>query len=169
MPRVCKSIAELELTGTLKKNKNRYKKKIEANAIMETVQTFPPDTKIECPKSITDKAVKDFWQSYTSFAVGIQIIKPQDLVMFESLCHDLQNLRDITRQLNKLDITNPENTAVDVLLKRKSKIENSYTQKAMKFYISPADRSKLVLDSLDITKKQQETKSAIDRIISNAE
>lgn len=163
MARPRKSVAELKLTGTLQKHKDRYDKQVATDEIMSKVEFFPPDTTIKCPATIKDKVVQEFWNSYTRFSIGIHILKPQDLPLLESMCIDLQRLRDITAKIQKLDVTDATDDEVDVLLKRKTRIENSYNVKAQKFYVSPQDRSKLVLDSLDIQSKQTANQSAITR------
>lgn len=167
MSRPRKSVAELNLTGTLQNHEKRYEKQIAADTAMKAVETFPPDTKIRCPKSITDKAVKKFWNSYTHFSIGIQLLKPQDLPLLESMCLDLQSLREITLRISQADIADASDQDVDVLLRRKARIESSYIAKAAKFYVSPQDRSKLILDGLNIQQKQTENQSAITRAMQN--
>lgn len=158
-----KPVAEKKLAGTFRKD--RHAEQEQAENLLNEICCINENAVIACPESITDKTAIDFWNNQTRFLIDCRILKPQDLPLFESLCKDLEMLREITGKLSELEISDPTSEQVDILLKRKSRLENSYNSKCVKFFVSPADRAKLALDSLDIERKQQENQSAISRII----
>lgn len=158
-----KPVAEKKLAGTFRKDRHAEQEKAE-NTLSE-ICCIDENSVIQCPTTITDETAISFWNSQSDFLIRCRLLKPQDLPQLESLCRDLEMLRTITAKLDELDLSDPSNEQVDILLKRKARIENSFNTKCVKFYVSPADRAKLALDTLDIERKQQENQSAISKII----
>lgn len=157
-------ILQKKLNGTFRPD--RDSKAEQKEKLLSEICNIDENTTIACPKTITDEVAIEFWNTETKFLINCKILKPQDLPQLESLCKDLQMIRSINAKLDKLEITDPSNEEIDILLRRKSRLENSYNTKCMKFFVSPADRSKLALDTLDIERKHQENQTAISKIIS---
>ncbi len=163
MGRTRKSVAEHKLNGSYRKS--RYGEQEKAENVLSEICCIDENTVIPCPTTISDEVAISFWNHQTDFLIHCRLLKPQDLPQLESLCRDLEMLRTITAKLDELDLSDTSSEQVDILLKRKARIENSFNTKCVKFYVSPADRAKLALDTLDIERKQQENQSAISKII----
>lgn len=158
-----KPVVEKKLAGTFRKDRHAEQEK--AENLLNQICCIDQNTILTCPETITDKTAINFWDNQIKFLISCGILKPQDLPLFESLCKDLEMIREITKKLSMLEISDPTSEQVDILLKRKSRLENSYNSKCVKFFVSPADRARLALDALDIERKQQENQSAISKII----
>lgn len=143
------------LKGTL--NTTREKNKLSADTALATKPNaiFPEGTKISCPKTIQSKYVKAYWKKLTAMLVTIRVLSPADLPQLEQLCLILEKLREVQKlysDLNPLEDFEAFSNAQKVYIA----LSNKFDQLGSKYYISPAARTKLTLDELNVIKTGQE-------------
>ena len=151
--------------GTLNVTRDRQSQVRDKKLATLPAAILPPDAKLPVPKTLTDVYVRKFYKRLTAALTGIGVLSPVDLPSVEHLCFVLQNLRAVQEQLRTLSVTD---TVYDLCLKRYTLLLLQFDKLGAKFYISPADRSKLHLEELTIKKTEQDiakNDNAINRLL----
>lgn len=146
--------------GTLNKTEeNNYGKELTAvDKIKECPKViYDADTVLRCPKVITDGYVKKFWKSLTSALVAIGVLSSVDVPEVEQLCITLQKLREANKYFMKLE---PDDEEYDSFERRVNRLSTKFSELGAKYFISPAARSKLRLEDLNIQKTEKELEKA---------
>ena len=107
--------------------------------------------KIACPKEITDSYVKKFWKNYTKALLSVHAFGAGDIPQFTRLCIVLQKLREVQQTFATLSVFDED---FDLWEKRYKRLADHFDSLAGKFYLSPAERAKMKLDSLTIKEKE---------------
>ncbi|MGI5085275.1 MULTISPECIES: hypothetical protein [Treponema] len=162
MARPRKSTSELKLKGTYRDDRHKDRAIVEKE--IAELSSFKQGTKIEPPKSLTDKYVVDYFKSHTSLLVSLQILHPVDLPELELLYETLQQVRDVNRQLKKIDMVK-DFVMYEKLTKLSLKLSMRFSQLASKYYISPSARTHLELDNLELKNKKLENQSIVQKLI----
>ncbi len=155
------------LKGTL--NVTREKRNPSADTVIATKPDaiFPEGTKIACPKAIKTKYVRAYWKKLTAMLVTIRVLSPSDIPQLEQLCLILEKLREVQSLFSDLDPLEDFEAFANVQ-KVYIALSNKFDQLGSKYYISPAARTKLTLDELNVIKTGQEiqkNESAISALI----
>lgn len=159
-----------ERRGTINvTDEKKYEEERKAEAEIKQVPSaiFPPDTKLPCPKSITDRYVKNYWKKMTTALISIGVISPLDIPEIEQLCVILQKLRKVQDTFMEID---PCDDDFDLWEKRYIRLSDKFSTLGAKYYVSPVARSKIRLDDLNIQKTQQELKkneSVLAKLLEN--
>lgn len=155
----------------LKKYEGTYRKDRDAAAevqqkkIKETALILDA-TSVSCPKTITDKYCKAYWKKLTQGLLSIGVLSAADIPQIEQLCVCLQKLREVQQVFLE---TSPFDKDYDDIQKRWIALSNKFDLLGAKYYISPAARSKLKLEDLNIQKAEQDlskNQNAIEKLLS---
>ena len=150
--------------GTL--NTTRAKNEIQKEKIINsTPLVFSDVKKVSCPKEITDSYVRKFWKNYTQALLSVHAFGAGDIPQFTRLCVLLQKIREVQAVLIELSVFDK---SFDTWERRYKHLSEHFDQLASKFYLSPAERSKMKLDQLTVIKAEQDivkNQSAIGRLL----
>lgn len=155
------------LKGTLNTTREKNKPSVDTALAKKSTAIFPEETKIACPKTIKSKYVKAYWKKLTAMLVSIRVLSPADIPQLEQLCLILEKLREVQKfysDLDPLEDFEEFSNAQKVYIA----LSNKFDQLGSKYYISPAARTKLTLDELNVIKTGQEiqkNESAISAIL----
>ena len=150
-----KPIAQKKLEGTYIKCRDADREKAES-ALSEKKLAFPPDARLRAPKCLTTREGRAYWRNLTQMLIALQVLSPADLPQVEELCVLLEKrneARDIFLSVSPLD------EEYDRLMKAYLKLCAQFDALAKNYYISPAARSKLALDMLNVKKTANEVKA----------
>ena len=144
-----------KLKGTLNTTREKNNRSADEVIAKKPSAIFPEETKISCPKTIRTKYVKAYWKKLTAMLVSIRVLSPSDIPQLEELCIILEKLREVQQIFTDLDPLEDFDT-----FERTQRVyialSNKFDQLAGKYYISPAARTKLTLDELNVIKTGQE-------------
>ena len=155
------------LKGTLNTTREKNKPSVDTALAKKSTAIFPEETKIACQKTIKSKYVKAYWKKLTAMLVSIRVLSPADIPQLEQLCLILEKLREVQKFYSDLDPLE-DFEAFSNAQKVYIALSNKFDQLGSKYYISPAARTKLTLDELNVIKTGQEiqkNESAISAIL----
>ena len=156
-----------KLKGTFREDRERKNPSTDVVIATKPNAIFPEGTKISCPKTIQSKYVKAYWKKLTAMLVTIRVLSPADLPQLEQLCLILEKLREVQKLYSDLDPLNDFEAFANAQ-KVYIALSNKFDQLGSKYYISPAARTKLTLDELNVIKTGQEiqkNESAISALL----
>jgi len=165
------SIAEKKLSGDFKKHikRNQSQEQSELIAQENAPTRLDDNTKIDLPKEITNKEVIYWFNSYSENAKHNGYLLPQDLATLHLAAWNLQRLLDTMSEIDKLEADDPLNDHIETLYRRVTRLQNLFDKNCIKLSVSQPDRLKLVMDAIELNRKQKEAEqqqSAIMRVIS---
>lgn len=155
--------------GTL--NTTREKKNPSADKAIAKLPgvIIPKDERLSTPKTLKSSYVRKYWKSLTNNLIQMQVLSYADIPQLENMMIILEKLRSTQEEFANCKLSNEiEIVKFDMILKLVNKLTTMFNDLASKYYVSPAARSKLTLDMLNIQKTEQEitkNKSAIDELI----
>ena len=155
------------LKGTLNTTREKNKPSADTALAKKSTAIFPEGTKIACPKTIQSKYVRSYWKKLTAMLVAVRVLSPADLPQLEELCIILEKLRKVQSLFSDLDPLEDFDT-FEKTQKVFIALSNKFDQLGSKYYISPAARTKLTLDELNVIKTGQEiqkNESAISALL----
>lgn len=156
------SVAQKKLNGTYRKDRHGKQEQTEQK-LSETC--FSPETTLTPPKEITDPFVKDYYLFHTNQLIQLKILSPSDIPEINLLYFQLQQLRQIQKQLLETDLTK-DFDQYERLTKLSIKLGNSFSELAKRYYISPTARTRIQLDNLELETKKAENQSVISKLLS---
>lgn len=143
------------LKGTLNTTREKNNPSADTALAKKSTAIFPEETKIACPKTIKSKYVRAYWKKLTAMLVSIRVLSPADIPQLEQLCLILEKLREVQTYYSDLDPLEDFDT-FEKTQKVFIALSNKFDQLGSKYYISPAARTKLTLDELNVIKTGQE-------------
>lgn len=152
--RLPQELKELNRTNNVTRDKQNADI-IQAEKTLKQVPSaiIPHGTKVACPKSITNRYVRNYWKKLTSALVALGVISPLDLPEIETLCLTLQRLREVQDTYINKSLFDED---YDEWEGRFIRLSKKFSELGAKYYVSPVARSKIRLDDLNIQKTQQE-------------
>ena len=135
--------------------------------VNNTSVLFADEVKVSVPKSLQTKYVRAYWKKLTKSLISLHVLSPNDLPQLETMCIVLEKLREAEAQLQLCEVGDME--TFEYLLKVTKTLSDKFDALAKNYYISPAARTKLRLDDLNVIKAQQEivkNNSAINNLLS---
>ena len=161
-----KPVAQKKFEGTYRKDRDQERELVEKKVI-ETGALIPKDKKISCPKSIKTKYVRSYWRKLTTTLISMQVLSEIDLPQLETMLLILEKLREVQEEFSNYTVKD-DPAIFDACLKLMQRLTQMFDSLASKYYISPAARSKLTLDVLNIQKTAQEIQknlSGVDKVM----
>ena len=143
------------LKGTLNTTREKNNPSADSVIAQKPSAIFPEETKIACPKTIKCKYVRSYWKKLTAMLVSVRVLSPSDLPQLEELCIILEKLREVQSLFSDLDPLEDFDT-FEKTQKVFIALSNKFDQLGSKYYISPAARTKLTLDELNVIKTSQD-------------
>ncbi len=147
------STAELKLNGNYRKDRHAQREETESKFRELTV--FKKGDRLEQPENITDDYVREYYKHHTAFLINLQILQAVDLPELEMMYSLLQQERAVKKRLLEVDIKdNLEEW--EKLSKLSMRLSHSFSELQKKYYVSPRERTHLLLDNLQLEKAQSE-------------
>lgn len=169
MARPRKPIEQKKLEGTYRKDRDLKNEIQEKTVASIDGVIIPKETKLTCPKTITDKYVRSYWKRLTTNLINLQVLSFNDIPQLEFMLQTLEKLRQAQIELQSCSLDDEEAIErYEQVLKITSKLSTIFNDLASKYYISPQARSKLTLDVLTIQKTAAEIdkqKSGLDAVL----
>lgn len=156
-----------KLKGTLNTTREKNNRNADEVIAKNPSAIFPEGTKITCPKTIRTKYARAYWKKLTTMLISIHVLSLADIPQLEELCIILEKLREVQElflALNPLEDFDTFEKTQKVYIA----LSNKFDQLGSKYYISPATRTKLTLDELNVIKTGQEiqkNESAISALL----
>lgn len=145
-----KPIEQKKLEGTYRVNKKE--KSPEKSPDLKLLDISPAPNSVGVPLSLNDPYVIDAWKEHTQLLIRLKSFQIVDVTELEQLYVTLQNLREVQVQLTlvmkKGIVENLE--LFESLNGAFLRLGNRFSNLAVRYYISPAARSKILLDSLNV-------------------
>lgn len=151
-----------------KKLEGTYRKDRDVSAdtrIAETSVIVPEGTRIPVPKTITTKFCRKYFKEVVKNLEVMHVLSRADLPQIENLCITLEKLREVQEIFAQ---TSPFDEEFDLIEKRFTRLSQKFDLLASKYYISPAARTQLKLQDLNLVKTAQEIKkneSAVSNLL----
>ena len=140
------------LKGTL--NTTREKNNPSADVVIAGTSVIVPEgTKIPVPKTIKSKFVKKYFKTIINNLETLHVLSRADLPQIENLCITLEKLREVQEEFVQTSVFDEE---YDLIEKRFTRLSQKFDLLAAKYYISPAARTQLRLQDLNLVKTTQE-------------
>lgn len=152
-----KPIEQKKLEGTYRKDRDLQREQTEKQLREAPSAMFKPGEKVKCPASITDRYVRNYWKKMTTALIALGVLSYVDVPEVEQLCMTLQKLREVQVTFSTLS---PFDEDFDLWEKRYIRLANKFSELGAKYFISPAARSKLRLEDLNIQKTEKELEKA---------
>jgi phage terminase small subunit len=116
------------------------------------------------PDNITDNALIEHYKHHVQLLVRLNILTYSDFPEINMMYEALQEYRRLYAELQKVDLVK-DIEKYEVLSNRVLKFGQRFSNLAIKYYISPAARNKLTLETLQINKETNEQKSITAKLI----
>lgn len=159
-----KPVALKKLDGTYRKDRDAPAESAES-ALSERPGVLLPDgAKIACPKTLRTKYVRAYWKKLVGMLASMRVLSAADIPQLEQLCVILEKLRELQDVFLRTD---PLAEGYDRIQRNYIALSNKFDALGSKYYISPAARSRLVLDNLAIKKTEQDIRRAEDDAVSS--
>lgn len=152
-----------KLEGTYRRDRDAPAEAAQAACASAGV-LFQPGTKIACPKTLRTKTGRAYWRTLTQTLVSLGVLAAADLPQLEELCLTLEKLVEIRALFSQAE---PLGEHWDHLMNSFLKLSKHFDALAAKYYVSPAARSRLTLDALNVAKtaREIEREDAIGRLL----
>ena len=155
-------IAEKKLKGTYRADRDGKQESAE-NTVNNAV-AIPRDTAVKAPRTLSKKSAALFEQ-HAAALIQLGILSAVDLPELEMMYQLLDQFREVSECLKDVDIVE-QTVLYQSLTHLRINLQKQFSAIAARYYISPAARTKLTLDVLDIEKKKSENENALEKILS---
>lgn len=152
MPRHKKPIEQKRLEGTYRADRDENRV-----AVSDVVPTV---TAIKCPSEVKDKYCRSAFETHSKFLCSLGLLQEADMPQITSLYVLLQEVRKVAASLEQMEVTNAAYEKLALLYVR---LTDRFDKLASIYYISPAARTKLTTDMIQIKKGQEEVESIVAR------
>lgn len=143
-----------KLTGTYRED--RHGNEVSISEIAPTV------TSVMCPSEIKDKTCRKAFETHTNFLTSLGLLQESDLPQLTSLFVMLQEIKKIAAELEQKPVTD---SSYEGLIHMYVKLTARFDQLASAYYISPAARTRLTSDMIQIQKGKLETESITSKLL----
>lgn len=154
MPRHKKPVELKKLEGTYRAD--RDEKTLAVSTIVPSV------TEIKCPSEIKCKYCRTAFDTHAKFLQSLGLLQQSDMPQLTSLYVLLQEVRKVAASLEQMEVTN---AAYEKLATLYIRLTDRFDKLASVYYISPAARTKLTSDMIQIQKGKLETESITERML----
>jgi phage terminase small subunit len=152
LPRHKKPVELKRLEGTYRSDRDS-----KAVVVSEIVPTI---TSIKCPADVKDKYCRTAYETHAKFLVSLGLLQEADSPQFTSIYVMLQEIRKIAFELEQMK---PDNANYEKYIHMYTKLTSRFDSVASDYYLSPAARTKLTSDMIQIKKGQEEVESIVAR------
>lgn len=145
--------AEKKMRGTFNQTRDREQEQAEITIASNASAMFTPDNLPKCPDSITTPYCKKYWKDFTRALTSFGVLSYVDIPQVEALVVTLEKMRAAEEALVNADILDPD---FDNIMNRFMRLSDKFDKLSAAYFVSPAARSKLRLEDLNIQKTQAE-------------
>lgn len=155
-----KPVEQKKFEGTYRKDRDAGRELVEKKINEVPGLMFEKEAKISCPKTIKSRYCKSYWKTLTKNLINLQQLSYNDIPQVENMIIILERLRKAQERLAEYEAFEKEDDFenYESCLRVVSKLTQLFNEMASKYFISPAARSKLTLEALNVVKTEQEIK-----------